>query len=30
LLRALDPPSDALDATQAIWRFFAAHGRACA
>jgi polyhydroxybutyrate depolymerase len=28
LLRALDPPSDALDATQVIWWFFAAHPRA--
>jgi polyhydroxybutyrate depolymerase len=27
LLRALDPPSDALDATQTIWRFFATHPR---
>jgi polyhydroxybutyrate depolymerase len=28
LVRALDPPSDALDATTVIWRFFAAHTRA--
>ncbi len=28
LLRALDPPSDALDATATIWQFFAAHPRA--
>jgi polyhydroxybutyrate depolymerase len=27
LVRALDPPSDALDATDAIWKFFAAHPR---
>jgi polyhydroxybutyrate depolymerase len=28
LLRALDPPSDALRATHVIWEFFAAHPRA--
>lgn len=27
LARVLDPPSDALDATASIWRFFAAHPR---